>query len=449
MAWAHRQMVAVSSAVLAEDPVANHLLMASVSRLEYLQNGRVIWPISKDNTLTGTWESWWSMYGDTEFKYLECAAVGMRYYHLQATRTSSGIQANSGACLSRVPSRAREQAWWYLSRPDRVSITGTVLNLSMSELAHWQEVPLDWVVLGFHKCGTSSLIYNLGLHPELRVKSSHAVVLDNNFMFSSRSFLPHRVQLRNLASRQPSLLFGHPDWRNPAVKFSNFTGKQTLVGAKLTRSRWNGQEFLSDAPIDTKYSPGRGLDLFLHMVLLNTKPTLKVLFVIRDPVDCAHSHFFWTGPSESARLQALLAKCLALAGGLDLELCASVRKRLGPCEQSYYLGKLCSYVNCEQRRLGLLLTGQVSERDALAATAKFFGATGDFAQATFRVHNRNKLTKEPLPFEVEGNLTRFFAKEYAALSRWLEVFSIVPRTHIRWMQAALMRGGLHRQQRSA
>ncbi|CAJ1348426.1 unnamed protein product [Effrenium voratum] len=76
-------------------------------------------------------------------------------------------------------------------------------EVSVVELSSWDQLPLDFVIAGAERCGTSSLQYNLFQHPEIDFTQGPVVEDYTIFMQGQRhKFVPTRKQLeQHLAQR--------------------------------------------------------------------------------------------------------------------------------------------------------------------------------------------------------------------------------------------------------
>eukprot|EP00404_Azadinium_spinosum_P027176 CAMPEP_0180668474 /NCGR_PEP_ID=MMETSP1037_2-20121125/62943_1 /TAXON_ID=632150 /ORGANISM="Azadinium spinosum, Strain 3D9" /LENGTH=178 /DNA_ID=CAMNT_0022697203 /DNA_START=21 /DNA_END=555 /DNA_ORIENTATION=+ len=117
-------------------------LMRTPGELWPLHDAKIRWPLSGNNIISGTWDEWWKYYRVAENKYSQCRSAGSALY--QVALNSHDVEVVSGACLSRVPSRAFKQARVFLrSRMGTLHIYDD-FNFSISRLAHWKELELDW-----------------------------------------------------------------------------------------------------------------------------------------------------------------------------------------------------------------------------------------------------------------------------------------------------------------
>ncbi|CAJ1381968.1 unnamed protein product [Effrenium voratum] len=70
--------------------------------------------------------------------------------------------------------------------------------LRAHELASWQEISLDFAILGINRCGTTSLHFNLGQHPEIAFMRPDG---EDTFLFRHKSILPRREDVEVFGSR--------------------------------------------------------------------------------------------------------------------------------------------------------------------------------------------------------------------------------------------------------
>jgi len=231
---------------------------------------------------------------------------------------------------------------------------------------------------------------------------------------------------------------GHPDLVKGAFKFTAKNGAKTdkgtvlstshpLIGVKLTTV----SHALPGGPELPHFGKkGSGVQLFLHSMLLEAKPDLKVFFMIRDPVECAFSRLKWISSESSFPLvRGFLEKCIQLLNH-SAEGTAACMDALGPCWQSEYLHSLCSRSTCTWNNLALLLTPQASNPVALAAAMRFLGVAASFASDTVGVHFRTKNRRGPQQLDIGVQIAarQFYDGEYVALAGWLDDFGLVPGT---------------------
>eukprot|EP00929_Paragymnodinium_shiwhaense_P046278 TRINITY_DN23563_c0_g1_i3.p1 TRINITY_DN23563_c0_g1~~TRINITY_DN23563_c0_g1_i3.p1 ORF type:complete len:286 (-),score=42.50 TRINITY_DN23563_c0_g1_i3:85-942(-) len=221
-------------------------------------------------------------------KMQACRASGYHeFYNLRARAAETVF--STGVCFSRVPSKAALQGEVFVqSKLSELQEYNIAYNFSLQRLLDWQDLPVSWAVLGFHRCGSTSLLYNLGLHPEIEVAATHHNVLENNALIAGRAYLPTARHTRSLWTRSlQTRIEGHPcNARRSVHPESQQTpasrgGGSPILGAKFNWDRSHLEGAPLSFPTAEKQS---GMMLFLHSILLTSKPDLKVLFVVRDPI---------------------------------------------------------------------------------------------------------------------------------------------------------------------
>ena len=203
----------------------------------------------------------------------------------------------SALCLSKRFLQARAEAALLISlmvtSPDafdgehfqRFQVTPEMLRngtgLSLVRLSRFEDLKLDWLVLGVAKCGTTSLQYNLGIHPDVVLKSTHQHTFSHTLLYSSSRFLPlHQLQ-REFISQVPSSLLGHPDGANVSRNQRPKVVGCSLVADLAPVYEDGTGDMLSS--LDPEATSERFLYPFLLSTLLKSKPSLKMLYVVRDP----------------------------------------------------------------------------------------------------------------------------------------------------------------------
>mmetsp|Transcript_33357 Transcript_33357/g.72138 ORF Transcript_33357/g.72138 Transcript_33357/m.72138 type:complete len:546 (-) Transcript_33357:372-2009(-) len=124
------------------------------------------------------------------------------------------------AVMSQGSSRYRQLPW---AEEDLVHLKLTTLG----ELVTWSSLPLDFVIVGVHGCGSSSLFRNLLLHPQLVWTTDG---LDTSFW--DRGLLPSADHAKELADLKGSSKPGGPvllGWSNPACWSSSFVMAPTTL----------------------------------------------------------------------------------------------------------------------------------------------------------------------------------------------------------------------------
>ncbi|CAE6920070.1 unnamed protein product [Symbiodinium sp. KB8] len=100
--------------------------------------------------------------------------------------------------------------------------------LKTRELVLWQELPLDFVIAGIDRCGTSSLHHNLGQHPEIAFLKPFG---EDSLLLFQRS-LPSREELEVCRSRRAEHA-EHADARLLGSRHSGiFTRRSLLHGLR-------------------------------------------------------------------------------------------------------------------------------------------------------------------------------------------------------------------------
>lgn len=384
-----------------------------------LQNARVSWPVDADGRVSflSSWAEWKQWYLWTDSKYRGCIAAGMAFYRL--TAKEEGPAWITGACLSRVRSRAKLQAPWYLG--DRIM---KFLNVSVRKLMHWRDFKLDWAIFGFRKCGTTSFVYNMGLHPELQVEAEYPVVLESMLHSNSRGFLPHAdtvrlIRFRAGARDRRKAVLGHPDLDKPLV------APRRLLGLKpMTLDDGN----LHGAPYDPHLLGVQAIQWFMLGVLRRSLPKMRLFFVLRDPAARVESQYRWMFHSEAdASVSAALKRCVLQDMSEREGVCL---RTVGDASYSRILGTFCELESCTPESVAMLLMSQTADRAALSAAFSWLGVDATFAhneQAGFRVGNANP-RQLSLDIETVDALYGLFSSEVDGTAELLDNFSLVPGT---------------------
>jgi hypothetical protein len=251
---------------------------------------------------------WQSLYATLLMRFEKCKQLGRLFYEVGGglrpvavgTGPSSDVRTVATAlCLSKRLLQARAEAALLLSlmvtMPDAAfgnfQLTPEMLRngtgLPLVRLGRFEDLKLEWLVLGVAKCGTTSLQYNLGIHPDAILKSTHQTTFSHTLLYSSSRFLPvHQLQ-REFLSGPPSTLTGHPDvikanisnqWAQPT--------REKMVGCSLVADLAPAYEDGSGDMLSSLADPDATTERFLYPFLLSTllksKP-LKMLYVVRDP----------------------------------------------------------------------------------------------------------------------------------------------------------------------
>ena len=205
-------------------------------------------------------------------------------------------------CLSRRLLQARAEAALLLSlmvttpgaAVGNFQLTPEMLRngtgLPLVRLGRFEDLKLEWLVLGVAKCGTTSLQYNLGIHPDAILKSTHQTTFSHTLLYSSSRFLPVHQLHREFLSGPPSTLTGHPDVIKANISNAHrwaqsMRGK--MVGCSLVADLGPAYEYGSGDMLSSLADPDATTERFLYPFLLSTllksKPSLKMLYVVRDP----------------------------------------------------------------------------------------------------------------------------------------------------------------------
>ena len=240
---------------------------------------------------------WQSLYDTLTLRFQKCHELGRFFYEV-----AGGIDAKStmatALCLSKRLLQARAEAALLVSlmlnsnAPEATfQVTPEMLNngtgLSLVRLTRFEDLTLDWLVLGVGKCGTTSLQYNLGLHPQVTLKSTHPSTLSHSLLYSSSRFLPvHQLQ-REFFNQVPSMLQGHPDLYKTNASMKHIGSPTRSVGCSLVADLKplyeDGTGNMLSSLVDPDASTEHFLYPFLLSTLLKSKPRLKLLYVFRDP----------------------------------------------------------------------------------------------------------------------------------------------------------------------
>ncbi|CAE6956116.1 unnamed protein product, partial [Symbiodinium sp. KB8] len=213
----------------------------------------------------------------------------------------------------------------------------------------------------------------LKTHPDERLKSTHSATFSHAFLYSSSRFLPAQHLQREFFSRRPCELKGHPDQRKGSPR--ELAAPAELVGcslvADLTPLYEDGTgDLLSNLSVP-EARPEHFLFPFLLSSLLRNKPHLKLLYAVRDPLECFLSLSSWRQAQNPWCFQEDLG---------DQGSAWQCWQNVGHCRLSQALDLACSLgpMGCTRQNLGLLLVGQTSEKRALASAAEFLGAERSF-----------------------------------------------------------------------
>eukprot|EP00438_Fugacium_kawagutii_P020538 Skav202302 [mRNA] locus=scaffold60:64141:66249:+ [translate_table: standard] len=248
-------------------------------------------------------------------RFGSCKDLGRVLYEVRGAVGSRAL--HTALCLSKSMLHARKQAaflifmmldsqLWDVSTEMLRNGTG----LSLMRLSLFEDLKLDWMVLGVAKCGTTSLQFNLGIHPEATLKSTHSNTFSHALLYSSSRFLPVHELQREFVSKMPSGLLGHPDWYKGNRSIGDIRGRQrsrrvgcSLV-ADLTPAYEDGTGNILSSLADPDAMPERFLYPFLLSTVLKAKPHLKMLYAAGISSGDADAESFWLA-------QATLAKAFA------------------------------------------------------------------------------------------------------------------------------------------
>ncbi|CAK9006247.1 Uncharacterized protein SCF082_LOCUS8944 [Durusdinium trenchii] len=369
-------------------------------------------------------------------RFKKCKLLGRLYYDVAGEIDiigGSSRAVSTALCLSKRVLQARAEAALLLSlmlnshAPEAIfQLTPELLQngtgLHLTRLARFQDFKLDWLVLGTAKCSTTSLQYNLGIHPDIRLKSTHATTFSHSLLYSSSRFLPLHSLQREFSSHLPSALLGHPD--HGKVGGTTQGLHRPLVGCSLVADMEPAYEegtgnilssLRSDAAAEHFLYP------FLLWTLLSAKPQIKMMYVVRDAERIRGNHFLCRCmrgtlfSCVSTKSMLTIASCADLSC-FAIELVCSLEIEDGAVEHVQKPEAPCStYAG----RLALMTTSQTAEPKALAAAARFLGRSPMiYSTETARVQYMN-LGK------VRWRLREIFQEEYGRLAGLLAQFQLV------------------------
>eukprot|EP00438_Fugacium_kawagutii_P020536 Skav202300 [mRNA] locus=scaffold60:57964:60804:+ [translate_table: standard] len=182
--------------------------------------------------LVGQWQS---LHEILVMRYERCKAMGRFLYEANGAIGTTRSMATA-LCLSKRFLQARAEAAFLIfmmvqpEAPGAFHVSTEMLRngtgLSLVRLARFEDLKLDWMVLGVAKCGTTSLQFNLGIHPEATLKSTHSNTFSHTLLYSSSRFLPVHELQREFVSEMPSGLLGHPDWYKGNRSIGDIRGRQ-------------------------------------------------------------------------------------------------------------------------------------------------------------------------------------------------------------------------------
>lgn len=266
-------------------------------------------------------------------RFKKCKLLGRLYYDVAGEIDiigGSSRAVSTALCLSKRVLQARAEAALLLSlmlnshAPEAIfQLTPELLQngtgLHLTRLARFQDFKLDWLVLGTAKCSTTSLQYNLGIHPDIRLKSTHATTFSHSLLYSSSRFLPLHSLQREFSSHLPSALLGHPD--HGKVGGTTQGLHRPLVGCSLVADMEPAYEegtgnilssLRSDAAAEHFLYP------FLLWTLLSAKPQIKMMYVVRDAERIRGNHFL------CRCMRGTLFSCVSTKSMLTIASCADL-----------------------------------------------------------------------------------------------------------------------------
>eukprot|EP00439_Symbiodinium_sp_Y106_P036578 s5750_g4.t1 len=258
------------------------------------------------------------------------------------------------------------------------------------------------------------------------LKSTHSATFSHAFLYSSSRFLPAQHLQREFFNRRPCELSGHPDQRKELGSPAALVGCSLV--ADLTPMYEDGTgDLLSNLSVP-EARPEHFLFPFLLSTLLRDKPRLKLLYAVRDPLECFLSLSSWRQAQNPWCFQEDLG---------DREAASQCWQNVGHCRLSQALDLACSLspTGCSRQNLGLILVGQTSEKSALAAAAEFLGAKRSFFEdpslelrslnrAKAGRHERQALCRPELT-ALREFLRRLFRTEYTNLAERLSRFELL------------------------
>lgn len=268
------------------------LLVKALEATEGLQFAPIGFPKDvRTGVFLGTLREWQSLYATLLMRFEKCKQLGRLFYEVGGglrpvavgTGPSSDVRTVATAlCLSKRLLQARAEAALLLSL--MVTMPGAAFGnfqltpemlrngtgLPLVRLGRFEDLKLEWLVLGVAKCGTTSLQYNLGIHPDAILKSTHQTTFSHTLLYSSSRFLPvHQLQ-REFLSGPPSTLTGHPDVIKANISNWAQPTREKMVGCSLVADLVPAYEDGSGDMLSSLADPDATTERFLYPFLLST-----------------------------------------------------------------------------------------------------------------------------------------------------------------------------------
>eukprot|EP00397_Hematodinium_sp_SG-2012_P044480 GEMP01049696.1.p1 GENE.GEMP01049696.1~~GEMP01049696.1.p1 ORF type:complete len:436 (+),score=86.99 GEMP01049696.1:131-1438(+) len=258
-------------------------------------------------------------------------------------------------------------------------------------LTLWEDVDIDWIIVGLYKQGSTALARHLSLHPELDLVWNTPNVFENNIFLDSSRLLPLQRQVDN---------FRH------------------AVAPSVDRRCHMGGEAWHD---------GRHC-LARNSILLNAKnrflwtevfPNLavKIVVSVTDPVHCFYSSYYWL-PSTSISLHACILQVHRLGTAPGDR--ARVEDARGSAEEEELLVRMGDLNTASYNRL----VRWASNGKATVPFAPDINARYNPSPNTSRwiVRDGTRYPSE-VSYEVHQVLRNSFASEYVDIEPWLSAYA--------------------------
>lgn len=324
---------------------------------------------ASQSTLVAT-PTWLSHFRRAEAAASRCEAAGWRYFRVHLWAAGHGDAATDAFCfgLCAPPScgavAAKALAWHVVAERQGASL-GSVApwaRLEVHEASRWSALQLDWVIAGFMKCGTTSFAGGLGLsgHPQLAMPSVEGF----------EDVEPEWMTWRVLVSRQWVRRFNE---RVAALTMDKRRRVgRVFFGLKNPTYVWN--------------------DFMLYA--FSRVPELKLLLIVRDPLDALASAYFFRHANTAPALRPSFSACVRLADGS----CFSYGSEDGRLSRNWFAAYRMAAV--ARRAVALMGRGRVSAihadslrappREALGRVAAWLGVAAPFPAGAPRLRRRNR-----------------------------------------------------------
>eukprot|EP00397_Hematodinium_sp_SG-2012_P038552 GEMP01041952.1.p1 GENE.GEMP01041952.1~~GEMP01041952.1.p1 ORF type:complete len:467 (+),score=86.51 GEMP01041952.1:133-1533(+) len=289
-------------------------------------------------------------------------------------------------------------------------------------LTLWEDVDIDWIIVGLYKQGSTALARHLSLHPELDLVWNTPNVFENNIFLDSSRLLPLQRQVDNFRHAvAPSVdrrcHMGGEAWhdgRHCLARNSTRSNNASNVPQKVSR----GIKMFSPHPSQS------GVD----NILLNAKnrflwtevfPNLavKIVVSVTDPVHCFYSSYYWL-PSTSISLHACILQVHRLGTAPGDR--ARVEDARGSAEEEELLVRMGDLNTASYNRL----VRWASNGKATVPFAPDINARYNPSPNTSRwiVRDGTRYPSE-VSYEVHQVLRNSFASEYVDIEPWLSAYA--------------------------